>query len=249
MKNKGIYFIVFLSLLLTGCKTNSKKTASKIQAEAIDFDYYTSRAKIKVDKQGMDFSVLMNLRMQKDKLIWINLSNTMIGKVGKCKITPDSVFVLRDFQAKEYYKGSIADLNKRIGYELSYEMVQKIFFGEMPLMKLEGSTIKKENGELIITQKESLFTLENYLNPKTKKLNRLKISQVGKSEYLELIYSDYEKVDGRLIPTVMHLQSNSKRGFFSDVNELKTKYQKNKFTTEELSFPFKVTSRYEYKKI
>ena len=247
MNNKGLYLIFAMIILFVSCKTSSIKTASKIQAEAIDFDFFSSRSKIKVDKKGMDISVSMNLRINKDHLIWINLSNTLIGKIGKCKITPDSVFVLRDYQAKEFYKGSIGELNRRLGYELNYAMVQNMLLGEMPLMDMDSASITKENGELVIVQKEQLFTLENRLNPKTKKLNSLKIIQNGKTEFLELVYSKYEKVNERLIPTEMHLNSNSDNDFFNDINDLKIKYIKNKFTSDTLTFPFKASSKYELK--
>ena len=212
-----------MTILFIGCKTNSGKTASKIQAESVDFDFFTSRSKIKVDKKGLDVSMSMNLRINKDQLIWINLSNTMIGKIGKCKVTPDSVFVLRDYQAKEYYKGSIEGLNKRLGYELSYAMLQNMLLGEMPLMDIDNASISKENGELVIIQNEELFKLENRLNPKTKKLNSLKIMQHGKAEYLQLIYSKYEKVNERLISVEMHINSNTTYEFFTDVNDLKVR--------------------------
>lgn len=247
MKNKSYCLFIMFAILVIGCKTNKQSTANKIQAEAIDFDYFSSRSKIKVDRKGMDLSILMNLRIQNDKLIWINLSNTMVGKIGKCKITPDSVFVLRDYQAKEYYHGSVSELNKMVGYPLNYDMVQNLLLGEMPLLNLDSATINKEEGELRIIQKEPLFTIENYLNPKTKKLNRLKIYQNGKPEYLELVYSKYEKVKDKLIPVEMHLKSNSKDEFFKDVKDLKVLYQRNTFTSDSLNFPFKVSSKYEHK--
>jgi hypothetical protein len=247
MKTKGIWIVLVMVLVFVSCKTNTINTASKIQAEAIDFDFFSSRSKLKVDKKGMDFSVLMNLRIQKNQVIWINLSNTMIGKIGKCKITPDSVFVLRDYEEKEYYKGSIDDLNTRLGYSLSYSMLQNMLLGEMPLMKMDSATIVKENGELVIVQKEPLFTLENRLNSKTKKLNSLKISQNGKAEYLELLFSEYTKVNNRLIPTEMHLNSNVDNDFFNDVYDLRIRYIKNKFTSDTLTFPFKVSSKYALK--
>jgi hypothetical protein len=247
MKNKGIYLILAIMLALVSCKTNSKNTASDIKAEVLDFDFYSARSKIKINKKGMDYSILMNLRIQNNQLIWINLSNTVVGKIGRCKITPDSVFVLRDYQVREYYKGSISALNSRIGYELSYAMVQKILLGEMPLLDLDSATVKKDNGELLIVQKEPKFTLENHLDPKTKKLNSVKLYQNGKTEYLELIYSEYEKVNGRLIPKVIELKSNAQNDFFSDVKEMKIKYLSNKFTVDTLNFPFKVSSKYEHK--
>ena len=154
MKNKGFFLIIATACLLIACKPNPTKTASDIQAESIDFDFFSSRSKIKIDKKGLDFSLSMNLRIQKDQLIWINLSNTMVGKIGKCKFTTDSVFVLRDYQAKEYYKGSLIELNKRLGYELSYQMFQNILLGEMPLSTLDSATVTKEKGEREPTGKE-----------------------------------------------------------------------------------------------
>ena len=247
MKNKGCYLLFALMAILVSCKSTTKNTALEIEAESIDFDFYSSRSKIKINKKGMDYSVLMNLRIQNNELIWINLSKTVVGKLGIGKVTPDLVFVLRDYQENEYYEGSISALNSRIGYDLSYKMLQNILFGEMPLLKMDSSTINKENGELVIVQKEPLFTLENRLDPKTKKLNSLKLFQHGKQEYLELVYSAYEIVDGRLIPKELELKSNAKNDFFNDLKEMKIKYLSNKFTSDTLTFPFRVSSKYEHK--
>ena len=97
MKNKGCYLLFALMAILVSCKSTTKNTALEIEAESIDFDFYSSRSKIKINKKGMDYSVLMNLRIQNNELIWINLSNTVVGRVGKWKVTRNDVVDIRGY--------------------------------------------------------------------------------------------------------------------------------------------------------
>lgn len=242
MKSSSLLNIFFV-LALWGCKVNTTKTVQEIKNKTVEFDYFSSRAKIKLGK----YNVLLNLRMKQDSAVWINLSNTAVGKIGKAIIKQDSVFVLRDYKGKEYYADAVTSLQKRIGYPVNLNMLTNIFLGQMPIENINQAEISKKSGELIITQRDKLFVLENYLNPKTNKLNKLKISQPNSSEYLELIYSDYEPVDGNLLPKLILIRTNSEKGLVGEYQEVTISFQKSKFTSEPISFPFNVTSKYVHK--
>lgn len=243
MKN-NLIILFFATLGIYSCKTTK---ISKIgDYSNIEFDYFSNRSKIKIDKSGMNFTLLLNLRIKDDSLIWMNISNTLVGKIGKCKVTEDSLYVLKDFQGKEYFTAGIASLNQKIGFDLSLHMLQNIFLGNMPLDMQENTTLSKEADGIHITQNALGYNLLNVLNPKTKKLNRLRLT--NGTTYIELEYTDYEQVGKHIIPTELFITSNSTSDLFQQINGVKIVYQKNTFTSEPISFPFKVSSRYVHKK-
>ena len=115
MRN-NLFILLIAIISIFSCKPTK---ISKIgDYSNIEFDYFSNRSKIKIDKPGFDFTLLLNLRIKDDSLIWINLSNTLVGKIGKCKITQDSVYVLKDFQGKEFYTADIQNFNQKIGFEI-----------------------------------------------------------------------------------------------------------------------------------
>lgn len=230
-------------ILACSCKVNTTKTVQDIKSKTVEFEYFSSRAKIKLGK----YNVLLNLRMKQDSVVWINLSNTAVGKIGKAVIKQDSVFVLRDYKGKEFYAEAINSLQEKIGYPINLSMVTNIFMGQMPLENIDNAEITKKSGELIITQKNNLFVLENHLDPKTNRLNKLKINQPNSTEYLELIYSYYEVVNEKLLPKEIVIRTNSSKGLVGDFQEVTITQQKSKFTSEPVSFPFNVSSKYVHK--
>lgn len=61
--------------------------------------------------------------MQCDSVIWV--TGTKLIELGRAKCTPDSVFIyvkLRNL----YYKGTYADIKKKIGYETDFATLQQM---------------------------------------------------------------------------------------------------------------------------
>ncbi len=242
MIRKLIYSLCILTLTLS-CKVNTSKTTESIKSQKVNFDYFSARAKIKIGK----YNVLLNLRIKQDSAVWINLSNTAVGKIGKALIKQDSIYVLRDYKAKEYYADAVTQLQNRIGYPVSLEMLTNIFLGQMPLKALDNAEVSKKGNEISIIQKEKLFTIENLLDAKTNKLTKLKIYQSQKTDFLEINYENYLPVDNHFIPQLITLKTNADKGIVGDYKEVTVIIQKSKFISEPVSFPFNVSSKYVHK--
>lgn len=242
MIRKLIYSLCILTIALS-CKVNTTKTTENIKSQEVNFDYFSGRAKIKIGK----YNVLLNLRMKQDSAVWINLSNTAVGKIGKALVKKDSVFVLRDYKGKEYYADAVTQLQSRIGYPVTLEMLTNIFLGQMPLKALDNAQVSKKGNEISIIQKEKLFTIENHLDAKTNKLTKLKIYQPQKTDFLEINYDNYLPVDNHLIPQLITFKTNADKGIVGDYKEVTVVIQKSKFTSEPVSFPFNVSSKHVHK--
>ena len=241
--NKAILLSVFIlsSLLFSSCgkKGNLSKTVNEANLNQVDFNYFSSKVKINYqdDKQSFDLNAI--LRMKKDETVWINLVGPFGIKVGKALITKDSIQVLRDFQASEYYAYSLKELNSKYNTNVSLYQAQNFFLGN--LLSQSKPKIANQNNQLSLEQKEGLFTiLSTVLNTKIETVN-VKHSQTEGD--INIVYSEFEDVDSKKIPSKINLKIVNPQLKMNTELQLKN----STFTNEELSFPFSVSDKYERK--
>lgn len=87
-------------------------------------DWYNMSRSFKCEAEGITVDGLV--RMQKDSVIWINL--TKMIEVGRIRLTPDSVQAYIKLNNK-YVNCTYADL-RRWGMDLDYPMVQTLLLGD-----------------------------------------------------------------------------------------------------------------------
>lgn len=139
MSKRIILPLLCIVLLVAGCRSHSKITKpspkpitqeqTQQQQEPqppveevkpnCPFEYLSGN----FDCEVADFNVKGQLRMQCDSVIWV--TGTKLIELGRAKCTPDSVFIyvkLRNL----YYKGTYADIKKKIGYETDFATLQQM---------------------------------------------------------------------------------------------------------------------------
>jgi hypothetical protein len=155
MKNNGkrkssypiIGFVLVLTLVVAGCKTKQKITATtpqetkkeiaskpkqtSPQINVLDYKWLSYRMNISVldyttKKETISVSVFFVNR--KDSVIYLN-----IGKMGiegaRIVITPDSVKYINHLN-RTYYCGDYVLVNKLLGFTVNFYLLQAIFTGE-----------------------------------------------------------------------------------------------------------------------
>lgn len=231
-------FIFSLLLLLVSCgsKKNLSKATRNANLQQTDFSYFKSKIKINYIDEEQNFDLTASLRMKKDEAVWVTLLGPFNVKIGKALITKDSVQVLRDFQAKEYYAYSLKELNKKNNANLSLSLIQNLILGN--LISQGKPSLKKTDQNIQIEQKEGLFKILSTVV--ASKIGSVTINHTQQQGNITIDYNEYQEVDNKTIP------SRSVIKIDNDQIKATTKLQlKNStFTDEELSFPFNASSKY-----
>ena len=249
MKTLKLSVVVLLIGLASSCKSartiaNSGEINSSISAKQLikentrqEAKFKTLQARVKIDytQDLQEQGYTVNLRIEKDKTIWINAT---LG-LARAMITPDEVSFY-DKINNQYFKGDYTLLSNLLGVELNFKKVQSLLLGESLFNLKEGKYIASTNEKSYILQpKEQTALLELFLllNPSHFKMDSQQLLQPLKKRFLKVDYLAYQGVDKEILPKDIKI-------FAVENNEeviIAMEY-KSVSLNEEVRFPFKIPS-------
>lgn len=247
-KNKvsGFYLLLFL-LLISGCNKQflgfKFKPRNTLTIEEIDFQYLSTRAKIKYKSPNEKSKATANIRIKKDSLIWFTLSNGVGIEGARGKITQDSV-ILMDRINKKVFSYSMESLSEELKFNLNFELFQSVIIGDMPIATSKSDDIVEKNNNFFVTQIVGDMRISSLITAKNRRLENLLASTTKNSNTLELKYSDFQPLKNKpfafkALMTIIAIEEGKKLETTIDIEH------KRVVIEEELPFPFVIPPRYE----
>ena len=142
---KTLSKIAFLVLLLaaTSCASR-KKTVTPTKPQA--FEWMTSKLSIHAESDSLAFDDLSGqLRMRKDRLIWISVSGAMGVEALRVKISSDSVWMVNRLE-KTYLAEPLDSIASQLNIPLSFPLIQTLLLDNNEgLSPVENQTIQLKN--------------------------------------------------------------------------------------------------------
>ncbi|MEH6536929.1 MAG: DUF4292 domain-containing protein [Psychroserpens sp.] len=239
-------------VLASSCKSArsivaSGKVDSNVSAKQLikenkkqDANFKTLQAKVKIDiiEDLKETSYTVNLRMEKDKTIWISAT---LG-LARAMITPDRV-QFYDKINNQYFDGDYQLLSNLLGVDLNYDKVQSLLIGE-PLFDLKDNNyvISINENSYILQPKNQSALLELFLlfNPSHFKMDSQQLLQPSKKRFLQIDYLGYQDVDKEILPQNIKIIAVEDREELNVVLEYKSVS-----VNQEVRFPFKIPSGFE----
>lgn len=248
-----IQILVLATLFfVAGCKTTknvastgevNKKLSSKqiIKEHAkneTNFKTLQSRVKVEYIQGEMEQSHSINLRMEKDKTIWLSAT---LGIV-RAKITPEKVSFYNKLD-NTYFDGDFSLISDLLGTDVDYEKIQNLLLGEA-LFDLESGNYKSdvhEKSYLLQPRRQSaLMEIFLLLNPSHFKMDSQQIAQDFSNRFLQVDYKGYQEVDKQIIPEKVSVVALE--GDYETVINMEFK---SVSLDEDLRFPFRIPSGFE----
>jgi hypothetical protein len=250
--SKYSYVIISTVLLfIIGCKStktinsgdanlnlSTRQLIKENTKQVAEFKTLQSKLKITYQEKGKTQTHSVNFRAEKDKVLWINASFSII----RAMVTPDKVSFYNKLD-NTYFDGDFKYLSDLLGTELDFQKVQNLLFGET-LYQLKASEYASVTDEesYIVQPKEqqALFEIFFLLYPTNFKVKSQQFSQAQELRHLQIDYLSYQDVDKQIIPErvkVIAVEANEE-------TLIGLEY-KNVTLNEELRFPFKIPSGFE----
>ena len=215
---KITYIVLAIMLLISfGCKSTKSITSngeldSKISSRQLIKEhtktftkFKTLQARVKVEYlQGdMEQSHSINLRMEKDKTIWLSAT---LGVV-RAKITPTKVSFYNKLD-NTYFDGDFSLISDLLGTDLDFNKVQNMLLGEA-LFDLTSNNYKADvydKSYLLQPKRQSeLLEILLLLNPSHFKMDSQQISQTLKQRMLQIDYKNYQEVNKQVLPQLVNI--------------------------------------------
>lgn len=250
-----VFKVLLLILIFTVTSCRSKKSisdnfiAKPISIEKIVKNYHqntfhqnTVKARIKVDYQDEKSaqSFIANLRMEKDKNIWITA--TVLGiPLVKALITPEKVSYYEKIN-ETYFEGDFTVLSDWLGTDLDFDKLQNLLLGQAitPLDNKNYEVSLDENSHLLKQHtNQQLLSFLYWLNPQLFRLNKQLIIQADKEQYLSVVYKKYDLINNEYFPNTIVIEAVESQ----KLTKIELEFRAVEFN-ENLSFPFEIPNGY-----
>ena len=256
MKILRIFVLIAIVAVVFGCRStksitskgalDANMTAKKLIAENQNQNarFKTLQARVKVDytQDQKTQGYTVNLRIEKDKIIWIN---SILG-LARVKITPDRVSFY-DKINNQYFDGDYSLLSDLLGIELNFKKVQSLLLGEAIFNLKDGQyKLSTQDNSYVLEPNEQKALLEIYflLNPAHFKMDSQQLYQSTKRRILEVDYKSYQSVQRQIIPENIKIIAVDN----ADEVDIEMEY-KSVTLNEDLRFPFNIPSGFKEIKI
>lgn len=217
----------------------SKATRASLLSTNLSFTTFAAKAKSKVAIGKNSFDVTSNIRIEKDKRIWISISYLLGIEVGRILITPDSVQILNKVQG-EYMAKPFSFLYQFASEYLTFENVQSLFLANFSNTLLSNTDFEITQADLfknLVGKKNELDYL--YVINSDNRPQLFRLAQQAKRQKLEANYSEYADHAGQLFPMTLDLL------IATGQSAITAKFNYSRVTfNEAVEMPFSISSKY-----
>nr|NQU91658.1 DUF4292 domain-containing protein [Bacteroidota bacterium] len=264
------YYLVWLaivSVLLPACNSHRSLIKGPIKEEGSDylfqnlkekeFKFRSFSAKFNVEYRNDRklFEFKGQVKIIKDSIIWVSFNQDLGVEIARLLITQDSVMFLDRFN-KKYFIGDYDFVNQFLKTNIDFGVLESIILGN-DFEYYENARFKAsiDGGAYKLTttgrsklkkyvrnhaDNERILLQSIWLNPETFKITQIKMKELtGDSKKLTAQYSDFENIQNQLFPFRINYSIEAE-------NPIDVKIKFTKITlNEDLSYPFKISSKYE----
>ena len=268
IKRFSILLVVLVVLMVNSCGTKTatteeygkiellspKKIIDESDSKFVSPEYMSATLKVKYQAKKKKMSFNANLRIEKDKKIWLNISFLGIS-FARGIVTPEGVSMY-ERQNNTTFTGDFKYLSKLLGIELDFYQLQSLLLGK-PIQDVKVDKYKTKvsknsylleynnNRKLAKNAKNNGDYIKRYwYNTKNIELERQLMSQPDRKMTLMVNNKNYELFgDKYLIPEDINLQIIDE-----SVTLVEIEYKGIK-VDRKLSFPYKIPKDYKELKL
>jgi len=243
-----ISIVFFTCFWIAGCKTRKEAPVAKnemppappamsvsdspdslflvLKESTLPTNWFAARVAVdaELDRDKRSFNV--NLRIQRDSIIWMSISPAMGIEVARVLINRDSVKFINRINGT-YFKGGFGYLSELVQADLNFQMVQSILLGNAYLHYSVDKYIQdRENGELVLStfkkrkmKRENemeipeILTQEIWYSPEKQKVSRMEMRDYRPMRNFSVQYLAYELIDSLLVPSALKIDAQAKKSF------------------------------------
>lgn len=225
--------------------TNAVKTVDPkllkinlIKSAQTVFNTFSGKARTKLIINGESNDVTLNIRIQRDKKIWVSITAIAGIEAARTVITPDSIMLINRLQ-NLYIKQPFSYLNKYTGSQVNYKTIESVLLGNaLPEALNENSDIQPDGANTVLTGNLSGLIYKLVLGSDNK-VNQMILTNQAEGQSMQVSNGVFVQVGTRVLPSQIDLSSVVK----TKKIQVNLHYIKEDFDLP-LEFPFSIPARY-----
>ena len=213
----------------------------KVKIDEIDFKYLKAKAKVSYKTPNDSRTVTVDIRMKKDSLIWMNISQ--FGITGATALFNKDLVKFYNKIEGDYNEYTYTDFSEKFNFNVTYDILQSLIVGNRPFKK-NKSRVVRENEYYLLKQEQDRVLIDNYIG-ENKKLKKLLLTQEDTNNKLTLDFDDFTMLNQYLFPNssliTVDYKSNEDQKMYQTVVNIK--HTKVELLETPVEFPFKVPEK------
>ena len=210
-----------------------------IRSKQVTFNTFSGRAKTRLDINGNDNDVTLNIRVNRDHKIWISITAIAGIEVARAQITPDSIQVINRLQSV-YLKKPFSYVYNYASRQVNYKTIESLLVGNaMPeLLNQPDAVIQPDNENMAVTGSLQGLVYKLLLGADLK-VSQFNLTDAAARQNLQVANKVFIQATNRIIPSQIDISSNAP-GNKTLVN---LRYTRAEFDVP-LEYPFSIPKSY-----
>lgn len=251
---KGVFAGVILAVVLSCAPKKKVSTAAvgekrvsrterihvmnHITQAQLHFTTFSGRAKSKIVINKDSYDVTANVRIERDKAIWISVSALMGIEVGRVLITPDSVKIINRLQS-EFVSKPFNYLYRFTSEEMDFSSLQQLLLGNVIGRAADPATeVWSIDGGFLLRSYAGRLSYMVQVNDGYRPVVTC-LNDEGRNQRMETVYANYNQSSGRTFP------HDVKISLIADNLTLQSQMSYSKITFDEtMEMPISIPSKY-----
>ncbi|RCH54655.1 hypothetical protein DJ568_12615 [Mucilaginibacter hurinus] len=250
-----ILVAIFCLAIMAGCKSKKQlvnrnvpagvkpatEAAAKlaaIRAKQVSFNTFSARAKTDLDINGDKNDCTMNIRISRDKKIWVSVTALLGIEIARAVITPDSIMVINKLQGI-YTRKPFSFVHKFTGREIDYGTLQALLVGNaIPKLLNDSTEFQAINPNMNLSGKLDKLLYKLIVGPDLR-VTQTSLANAQARQSLQVTNKTFILVEGRAVPSEIDIASVVK----SQKIQVNLRYNKVEFD-RQLDYPFSIPDSY-----
>jgi hypothetical protein len=211
---------------------------NNIKLKQTGFNTFSGKASAKLNIDGKEDNVTMNIRIRKGEGIWVAITAILGVEVGRALITPDSIKFMNRLESN-YFKKPFSFIYQYTSSSINYKTLESALIGNaIPELLSNDASLKPDNGNLVLSGNLQELIYKLIIGPDMR-VTQTTMANPGAGQSVEIDNAQFIQSGTHIIPSLISLSSAEKtRSIKVDLHYTKTEFD------QPVEFPFTIPSRF-----
>jgi hypothetical protein len=218
---------------------NVSSKLNAIRAKQVNFNTFAGRAKTKLDINGNSNDVTLNIRIERDKRIWVSITAILGVEAARALITPDSILLINRLQGV-YLRKPFSYVYKYASTQVNYKTLESLLIGNaIPELLNEKADVVNADGNTTLSGslQDLLYKLIVGADLKVTQTN---LSNQNAGQSLQVVNNTFIQATNRIMPSEIDIASVVK----DKKIQVNLHYTKADYDVQQ-EYPFSIPASYE----
>jgi len=210
-----------------------------IRAQQLNFNTFAGKAKTNLDINGNSNDVTLNIRINRDKKIWVSITAILGVEVARAVITPDSILLINRLEGV-YLKRPFSYVYTYASKQVNYKTLESLLVGNaIPELLNEKAEIITVTGNTTLSGDLEDLVYKLIIGADNK-VTQTNLDNQSQGQSLQVANNTFIQANNRILPSQINIASVVKD---KKIN-VNLHYTKVDFDQQQ-EYPFSIPDRYE----